>query len=52
MKTFYEKDYFDSELSIFLDKKHARTNDCSPHTHDFIEMVYIYDGKGTHNIDN
>lgn len=52
MKKFYGKDYFDSELLIFLDKKHARINDCAPHTHDFIEMVYIYDGKGVHKIDD
>ena len=50
MKKFYGKDYFDSELSIFLDK-HARINDCAPHIHDFLEIVYVYDGKGAHTVD-
>lgn len=52
MKKFCSKDYFDSDLLIFLDKTSSRTNDCLPHTHDFIEMVYICDGKGIHNIDD
>lgn len=43
------KDFFEGDLEIsFL--RHENENSCKTHTHDFVELVYIRDGKGTHTV--
>ena len=43
------KDFFEDDLDIsFL--RHENDNTCETHTHDFVELVYIREGKGTHTV--
>ena len=51
MKKYSLKDKRAEKERVYLEKIDVKQNE-SPHTHDFIEIVYIAEGTGRHYIDN
>jgi len=43
--------YFDSEVNIYVNRYHENFNSLM-HTHDFLEISYVVEGKGFHYIDD
>ena len=49
MRVYREADFLDPRENISIQKCHAVTDE-PPHTHEFVEMVYICDGSATQYI--
>ena len=51
MKRYCGQNYFDDKLKMIVMDPHTRVGECQPHTHDFLELVYVFSGKGVHVVD-
>lgn len=51
MKIYTAQEWIEKEEFIRV-SQHCHTSPEPPHIHEFIEVVYILDGKGTHMLDN
>ncbi len=49
MKVYLEKDFISPKEKVFIEKIRTGKNE-PPHTHEFVEMVYIYEGSAKHLI--
>ena len=50
MRKYCGQNYFDDKLRMTV-MKHLHVGECFPHTHDFLELVYIFSGSGVHVVD-
>ena len=50
VKLFDKKYYTDKSLAVIRHKYYEEYTELS-HTHDFVELMYVYDGKTNHNVD-
>lgn len=51
MNLFKAADYFEEDSTIYLSPLLSYQGENAPHMHEFLELVYIYNGSGTHSID-
>ena len=51
MRRYCGQNYFDDKLRMIVMDCHTRVGECLPHTHDFLELVYVFSGKGIHVVD-
>lgn len=49
MKVYREKDFISPKEKVYIEKCFPDGNE-PPHTHEFVEMVYIYEGRAKHLI--
>lgn len=51
MKIYRNKDYFEEGQTMYLSPIISSTHRVNTHMHEFLEIVYIYNGSGEHCID-